>query len=291
MSPTTTTRPITRRRPVKLPWRDRAGRLSPLKLAVFAALFAPGAVLAAQFATDALGARPVNALIHGTGLWTIRLVLIALAVTPARAVLDWPRLPLVRRMIGVAALAYGLAHITLYSVDQNGRMLHVAAEIIHRFYLTIGFTALLGLLALGITSTDASVRRMGKHWKRLHWLVYPIGVLAVIHATLQSKANVSEAMLMAGCFVWLMLWRMLPPEWRRRALALVPLALLAAVATAGIEYGWYALATHIPADRVLAANLDIEDGPRPAVWMLIAALGIAAAAAARGWRRRVVRPA
>jgi sulfoxide reductase heme-binding subunit YedZ len=280
-----------RRRPMKLPWRDRAGRVVPLKLVVFLALFVPGAVLAVQFATGSLGARPLNAVIHGTGLWTIRLLLVALAVTPACAVLDWPRLPLVRRMVGVGALAYGLTHITLYSIDQNGHMLHVAAEIIHRFYLTIGFTALLGLVALGITSTDASVRRMGKNWKRLHRLAYPIGVLAVFHATLQSKVDVSEAMVMAGCFVWLMLWRLLPLEWQRQPLALVPLAVLTSAATAGIEYAWYALATRLPADRVLAANLDFEDGLRPAVWVLIAALGIAIAAAARSRRRSAIRPA
>jgi len=280
-----------RRRPMKLPWRDRAGRLAPFKLAVFAALFLPGLVLAAQFVMGTLGARALNAVIHGTGLWTIRLLLVALAVTPARAVLDWQRLPLVRRMLGVGALAYGLTHFTLYSIDQNGHMLHVAAEIIHRFYLTIGFTALLGLVALGITSTDASVRRMGKNWQRLHWLAYPIGVLAVFHATLQSKVDVSEAMVMAGCFVWLMLWRLLPAEWQRRPLALVPLAGLASAATAGLEYTWYALATRIPADRVLAANLDFEDGLRPAVWVLIAALCIAVVAAARNHRRSAVRPA
>ena len=283
--------PMTRRRPMKLPWRDRAGRLAPFKLAVFLALFVPGAVLAAQFATGSLGARPLNAAIHGTGLWTIRLLLVALAVTPARAVLDWPGLPVARRMIGVGALAYGLTHFTLYSIDQNGHMLHVAAEIIHRFYLTIGFTALLGLVALGVTSTDASVRRMGKNWQRLHWLAYPIGVLAVFHATLQSKLDVSEAMVMAGCFVWLMLWRLLPSEWQRRPLALVPLAGLASAATAGLEYTWYALATRIPADRVLAANLDFEDGLRPAVWVLIAAVCIAVLAVVRHHRRSVVRPA
>jgi len=283
--------PMTRRRPMKLPWRDRAGRLAPFKLAVFAALFVPGLVLATQFATGSLGARPLNAVIHGTGLWTIRLLLVALAVTPARAVLDWQRLPLVRRMLGVGALAYGLTHFTLYSIDQNGHMLHVAAEIIHRFYLTIGFTALLGIVALGITSTDASVRRMGKNWKRLHWLAYPIGVLAVFHATLQSKVDVSEAMVMAGCFVWLMLWRLLPVERQRRPLALVPLAGLASAATAGLEYTWYALATRIPAERVLAANLDFEDGLRPAAWVLIAAFCIAVLAVVRNHRRSVVRPA
>jgi sulfoxide reductase heme-binding subunit YedZ len=283
--------PATRRRPAKLPWRDRAGRLAPFKLAVFLALFVPGIVLAGEFALGMLGARPLNAAIHGIGLWAIRLLLLALAVTPARAVFDWPRLPLVRRMLGVGALAYGLIHLSLYAIDQNGHMLHVAAEIIHRFYLTIGFTALVGLAALGITSTDASVRRMGRNWQRLHWLAYPIGVLAVFHATLQSKIDVSEAMVMAGCFVWLMLWRLLPAERQRSPLALLPLAALASGATAALEYAWYALATRIPAERVLAANLDFEDGLRPAVWVLITAVCIAVVATARNQRRSAVRPA
>ena len=88
-----------------------------------------------------------------------------------------------------------------------------------------------------------------------------------------------------------MLWRLLPVEWQRRPFALVPLAGLASAATAGIEYAWYALATRIPAERVLAANLDFEDGLRPAVWVLIAALCIAVVAVARTQRRSVVRPA
>jgi sulfoxide reductase heme-binding subunit YedZ len=98
-------------------------------------------------------------------------------------------------------------------------------------------------------------------------------------------------MVMAGCFVWLMLWRLLPLEWRRRPLALLPLAGLASAATASIEYAWYALATRIPAERVLAANLDFEDGLRPAVWVLITAVCIAVVATARNQRRSAVRPA
>ncbi len=290
-APQATVRRPARKRPAKLPWRDRAGRLSTFKLAVFVALFVPGLVLAGQLAADALGARQVNALIHGTGLWTIRLLLVSLAVSPARAVLDWPRILLVRRMIGVTALAYGLAHLSLYVVDQNGRLLHVGEEILHRFYLTIGFVALLGLAALGATSTDAAVRRLGKNWNRLHRLAYPVGVLAVIHATLQSKANISEATLMMGLFVWLMLWRLLPTDWRSRPLVLAPLAAAAAAATAGLEYAWYALATHIPASRVLAANFDLEYPPRPAGWVLLAGLAVVLLAAVRRRRRPAWRAA
>lgn len=282
---------LRRKRPAQRPWRDRAGRLSPLKLIVFAALFLPAAVLAVQLATHSLGARQLNALIHWTGLWTIRLVLISLAITPARVVLGWPSLPLVRRMVGVAAMVYGLAHLTLYVIDQNGHLLHVGAEIVHRFYLTIGFVALLGLIALGVTSTDASVRRLGKRWNPLHRSIYAIGVLAVLHAALQSKANVSEAMLMAGLFVWLMLWRLLPVGARRQWAALLAVAAVACCATAGIEYAWYDFATHIPPARVFAANFEVQDGLRPAHWVLVVTLVVAIAAAVSDRRRAIPRPA
>ena len=92
------------------PWNDYSGRLSPLKLTVFVALFVPGGWVAFAYGFGLLGARPLNEAIHQIGLWTIRLIFLALAVTPLRQILQWPRLILVRRMIGVAAFAYVLIH-------------------------------------------------------------------------------------------------------------------------------------------------------------------------------------
>src|SRR4051794_41825722 len=97
---------------------DYGGRTSPLKLAVFAALFVPALWVAVAFDLGWLGARPLNEAIHQLGLWTIRLLFIALAVTPLRHMLQWSRLLIVRRMIGVAAFAYALGHLTLYGADQ-----------------------------------------------------------------------------------------------------------------------------------------------------------------------------
>lgn len=267
------------------PWRDRRGRLIPIKAAVLPALCVPGAVLTAWWVQGMLGARPVHEMILGIGLWTIRLLMISLAITPARAVFDWPRLLLVRRMVGVATLAYGLTHLSLYVVDENFHLLMVASEIVHRFYLTIGFVALVGLSVLGATSTDAAVQRMGRRWKTLHRAVYPIAVLGVLHYFIQSKANVSEAVMIAGFFVWLMLWRLLPAGWGRRLVVLAGLAVGAAVAAAWIEFTWYAVATGINPWRVLAANETVRYGLRPAHWVAVVGFGVVAAAAAvRLWR-------
>ena len=198
-----------------VPWRDRRGRFLPFTAAVLAAVCVPGLLTAFWWTQDELGARPVTEAIHEIGLWAIRFVMIALAVTPLRAALDWGKLLLVRRMLGVTALAYAVVHFSLYIVQQNGNMAMVVSEIVHRFYLTIGFAVLLGLIALGITSTDSAVRRMGRWWKRLHRLAYPLAVLALLHYFIQSKANVSEPVFVAGLYVWLMLWRVLPVRWQR----------------------------------------------------------------------------
>ena len=275
---------------IRQPWRDRHGRLVPIKAAVLPLLCLPGAVLAFWWATDSLGARPVHELILGCGLWTVRLVIISLAVTPARAVFDWPKLLLVRRMVGVAALAYGLAHLSLYIVDENFHLPMVVSEIVHRFYLTIGFVALSGLSVLGATSTDAAVRRLGPRWKRLHRSLYGLATLALLHYFIQSKANVSEAVMFAGFFVWLMAWRAVPATWQRKLVTLAVLSILAAFATAWIEFTWYALATGINPWRVLAASETLRFGLRPAHWVALVGLGVVLLAGAlRLWRGTAMR--
>ena len=143
------------------PWQDYSGRLSPLKLAVFIALFLPGLWTAFAFGMGWLQPRPFTEAIHQVGLWMLRFLFIALAITPLRQIVQWPRLILVRRMVGVAAFTYGLAHISLYLADLKFDFAKAATEIALRIYLTIGFTALLGLTALAATSTDAMVRRLG----------------------------------------------------------------------------------------------------------------------------------
>src|SRR5438067_12734694 len=142
------------------PWFDYSRRLSPLKLAVFIALFVPGLWTAVFFAAGWLGPRPYTEAIHMVGLWMLRFLFIALAITPLRQIVQWPRLILVRRIVGVGAFAYGLAHITLYVADLKFDVAKAASEIALRIYLTIGFAALLGLAALAATSTDAMVRRL-----------------------------------------------------------------------------------------------------------------------------------
>jgi len=264
-----------------VPWRDRRGRFLPFKAAVLAVVFVPGLVTAFWWTQNELGARPVTEAIHETGLWAIRFLLIALAITPLRAVLDWGKLLLVRRMLGLTALAYAVMHFSLYIVQQNGNMVTVVSEIVHRFYLTIGFAVLVVLIALGVTSTDGAIRRMGRWWKRLHRLTYPFAALALLHYFIQSKANVSEPVFVAGLYVWLMLWRALPVRWQRPIAVYPLLAIVSGAAAAWIEFGWYAINTHIDPWRVLAANETLRYGLRPAHYVVLVTLGLGSLILAR----------
>lgn len=257
-----------RRRPRALPWRDRRGRFSWVKAGTLAGCLAPGLVIAFWLFTGQLGARPVHTALQDFGLWTIRFLLIALALTPARLVFDWPQAPLVRRMVGVTAACYAGIHIALYVADEKFDLLFVASEIVHRFYLTIGFVALLGLIALAVTSTDAMTRRLGRNWKRLHRAVYVLGALGLLHYFIQSKANVGEPVVLAGLFLWLMLWRLLPRRWGGAVLILPVLAVAAACLAALVEFTWYDAATHVNAWRVLMAN-ERWALMRPAHWVLV----------------------
>jgi len=264
-----------------VPWRDRHGRFLPLKAAVLAAAFVPGAVIAWWWLHGMLGGRPVTEAIHDVGDWGVRWLLISLAITPASRVLNWPRLLTVRRIVGLTALAYLLAHFTLYVVDQKYALLFVASEIVRRFYLTIGFVALTGLAILGATSTDGWTRRLGRWWKRLHRIIYGLGVLALLHYFIQSKSNVSEPVYMAGLFAWLMIWRVLPMAWQRSLIACLALSVVAGVATTGIEFAWYAIATGINPWRVFAANETLRFGLRPAHYVALTGLAAVVLMAAR----------
>jgi len=266
----------------RLPWCDRGGRFSAMKALCLAILVAPALWLAAEALGGTLGARPLTALIHETGRWAVRFLILALAVTPARVVFNWPRVTLLRRMIGVAAAAYTLAHFALYIADQNFALLHVGAEIVLRFYLTVGFLALLGLCALAATSTDAMLARLGRGWKRLHRSIHVLSALVLLHFLLSLKSNVTEPVLMSGFFVWLMAWRALDPRGRGQLGALLGISLLATLATAGIEAAWYGLFTHLDWQRVLAANWTWPRyGLRPSALVALAGLAVVMAAALR----------
>ncbi|OFX02018.1 MAG: hypothetical protein A3D94_08650 [Alphaproteobacteria bacterium RIFCSPHIGHO2_12_FULL_66_14] len=267
-----------------------------LRLATLIGLCLPAAELAWRWYTDELGPRPVTVATHATGDWAVIFLLLSLAMTPLRATLDWMLLVHLRRRIGVAAALYACAHLLIYVLDQKWNLIVVATEIAKRFYLTIGFAALLALVALAVTSTDGWQRRLKRSWKRLHWLIYPAALLAIVHFFIQSKVKIGEAAFAAGLLAWLLLWRVLPPRLRTSLLGLVLLAIGATLATVVFEVTWYGLVNNIDPARILAANIDPDLAPRPAQKVLITSVAVivlvaarrGAAAANRLWTKRYI---
>lgn len=267
------------------PWQEgAAGRFSPFKAAIFVLLLLPALWLLWRTAQHDLGPRPLTELILQTGNWGIRLLLASLFVTPLRQVLRRGRLALVRRMIGVGSALYLLAHFTLYTANHAFDLDKIVTEIAKANYLIIGLTALTALLLLLATSTDGMIRRLGgRRWQILHRLVFPAAMLGAWHFFLQVKADIFQPLLMIGFLAWLLgyrLWRRLLPQgatlplW---ALALLGLgAMLLTVAGEAAYFGWKIGAAVVP--RVLEANLNIEMGLRPGIWVLLAAAGVTLAA-------------
>jgi len=266
-----------------------------LRLATLIGLCLPALELAWRWYGDELGPRPVTVATHATGDWAVIFLMLSLAMTPLRATLDWAPLVHVRRRIGVAAALYAVAHLLIYVLDQKWNLLVVATEIAKRFYLTIGFVALLALVALAVTSTNGWQKRLKRNWKRLHWLIYPAALLAIVHFFIQSKVKIGEAAFTAGLFAWLMLWRVLPPRLRTSLAGLLLLAAAATLATVVFEASWYGLVNKIDPVRVLAANIDPDLAPRPALKVLIASVAVIVLVAARRsvktWRSRHPAPA
>ena len=245
-------------------WRDAAGRLSPLRIAALMFLCVPVAVAIYDFNTEGFGARPLNNVIHRAGYWALIFLMTSLAITPLRRIARFNLLVDVRRIIGVGAFAYAATHISLYVADQMFDLWKVVSEIALRLYLTIGFTALLGLTALAITSTDGMVRRLGgKKWQRLHNIIYGIGLLALIHYFQQTKADVSVPTFVAGLFAWMLGYRLLlkfrkirdePPAWMLLALTAVIAALVFIAEAIGIG-----IVFNVSPFRVLGTAFDFDD--------------------------------
>ena len=214
---------------------------------------------------------------YWSGLWATSLLLLALAITPALTMLRLGRLILVRRMIGVTALVYTVAHIVIYFALRFWDFAHIAHEMVTRPSLIIATVATIGLVALGATSVDAAVRRMGANWQRLHNTLYVITALALIHYLL-SPDIYPEQFLTSGMFFWLIGWRML----NRRGLgtnvkALAMLAVVACLFTVFLEAGWtWAYHGEEPL-WTLGNNFSLDLGVPPAWKILVLGILIALA--------------
>ena len=149
--------------------------------------------------TGRLGANPVEEIQDRFGYWALRFVLITLAVTPLRRLLGWNWLPRFRRMLGLFTFFYAFMHfLTWLVLDRELRLADIIEDITERPFITLGFTAVILLLALAITSFAAIRRRMGRNWQTLHNAVYAVGLLGVWHYWWQVKKDITEPLIYAA---------------------------------------------------------------------------------------------
>ena len=180
-------------------------------------VFAAGLVTAALLLCGALGwfgqdlgADPVARLLHSCGKTGLNFLLLTLLITPARRVTGWNNLVRLRRMLGLFAFFYLLAHFTVYLVLDRQLDYHsVLQDIVKRPYITIGLAGLLLLVPLAITSTNRMMRRLGRRWQKLHSLIYLIVILGVWHFWWQVKKDIRQPLLYAAMVAVLLGYRVL----------------------------------------------------------------------------------
>ncbi|WP_207482004.1 protein-methionine-sulfoxide reductase heme-binding subunit MsrQ [Arenibaculum pallidiluteum] len=260
------------------PWRDRQGHVSTTKVSALAVVSLPAALIAYWAGSGALGALPLEPLIYHSGSYACWLLLLALAVTPARRMFGWSRLIMARRILGVAAFAYAAGHLAAYIALRGGDPARIGSEIATRVTIVVAITSLLGLAVLAATSSDAAIRRLGGRWGRLHRIVHAAAGLAILHYVLSPGSAGGEPFLMVGIFSWLVGWRLLD---RRGLSARIPALMALGVGTALLTAVFEAVALDVLQGfdpwQTLAFNLSLDLGLAPA-WKVLGG-GLSAAAA------------
>ena len=165
--------------------------------------------------TGRLGANPVEEILDRLGNWGLRMIMITLAVTPLRRITGWIWVARFRRMLGLFAFFYVLMHfLTWLILDQGVLLSAILEDLVERPFITIGFAALLLLIALAATSTNGMRRRLGRRWQTLHNAIYAIAILGVWHYWWQVKKDISEPLIYAAILT-LLLGARLWWRWQR----------------------------------------------------------------------------
>src|SRR5947207_3099997 len=191
-----------------------------IKVGIFVICLVPFAVLLWKFFGPTprdmstwgvgLGANPIEKITHVTGDWTLRFLLITLAITPLRKLLSLPALIKFRRMLGLFAFFYGCLHLTTYIwLDKFFNLHEMLADVAKRKIITVGLTAFVLLIPLALTSTAGWIRRLGgKRWRAVHRLIYVSAIAGVIHYVWLVKADIREPLEYGAILALLLSYRM-----------------------------------------------------------------------------------
>ena len=192
-----------------------------LKPVVFLAGLGPLAWLVYNAFWGDLGVNPVETITNHTGIWTLRLLAVTIAITPIRWLTKWNPIINFRRMIGLFAFFYGTIHFFIYFIlDRSLLFDGLWEDIVKRPYITVGFTAFVLMIPLAITSTKGWIRRLGgPRWNLLHKLVYVSASLGVLHYWWKVKLDVTNPMIYAAIVAVLLGSRVVKALSKRHAAA------------------------------------------------------------------------
>ena len=194
---------------------------SAAKPLVFLVCLLPFAWLVYGALTNQLGANPAEALIRSLGDWTLRFLCIVLAVTPLRVMTHTPQLVRFRRMLGLFMYFYAFCHLLSYSwFDMGFDVPDIAKDIAKRPFILVGFSAIVLLTPLALTSFNRAIKFLGaKRWQTLHKLIYAIALLGILHFFWMraGKNNFAEVFVYAGILAVLLGWRVVH-AWQQKRL-------------------------------------------------------------------------
>jgi sulfoxide reductase heme-binding subunit YedZ len=199
--------------------KNRSAGMVALKIGVWILCLTPLGILTLEFLQDRLGANPIERITHLTGFFGLTFLVAALAITPLRRLSGWNGAIKLRRPIGLFGFFYVCLHFLTYLVlDHFFDWETIVEDIMDRPYITVGFTALVLLIPLAITSTKGWIRRLGRRWQMLHRLAYLAAGLGVLHFFWKEKADTREPLVFAAVLIALLLFR-LPLLLKRKAIA------------------------------------------------------------------------
>ena len=179
------------------------------KPVLFILILFPSLLWAYQFVTGNLGVNPIEKLMDELGLMALRLIIITLMITSLSNIKTLKSIVVLRRMIGLFAFYYVCLHFSTYIVlDHFLDMQFIIQDIIKRPFITFGFISFLFLIPLASTSTNNMIKRLGfKLWKKIHYLIYPVAILASMHFYVLVRADKTEPVIYMGIILLLLLHR------------------------------------------------------------------------------------
>lgn len=183
-------------------------KLTLLKISIFILCLFPLAWLTVQLFMDQLGANPIEVVTRRLGEWGLQMLFITLCMTPLRDMTQqsWPIQ--LRRMLGLFSFFYVCLHFLSYLwLDQFFDWSEIWQDILKRPFITVGMLAVVGLIPLAVTSTRKMQRRLGSNWRRLHRLIYPVSIFAVVHFFWLVKLDLLRPTIFAFCLTLLLVYR------------------------------------------------------------------------------------